>query len=109
MKRRFPSFVHGTGTLPSPSCPATAGFRVLPRRYVVSAAVQLHAAELAQQLGGQWNYITSCGPDTTQTVFHLHGHLVPRTADDGLALPWPRPACESGVMCGEGKAASAPG
>ncbi|MEU4898235.1 HIT family protein [Streptomyces sp. NPDC044780] len=58
---------------------------------VVSATVQLRAAELAQELGGQWNYLTSCGPDATQTVFHLHGHLLPRTAGDGLALPWSHP------------------
>ncbi|MCX5097695.1 HIT domain-containing protein [Streptomyces sp. NBC_00365] len=61
---------------------------------VVSATVQLRAAELAQGLGGQWNYVTSCGPDATQTVFHLHGHLVPRTAGDTLALPWTRPTRE---------------
>ncbi|MBX7555203.1 HIT domain-containing protein [Streptomyces sp. tea 10] len=72
---------------------------VLPRGHVtdfttdpvVSATVQLRAAELAAQIGGQWNYLTSCGPDATQTVFHLHGHLVPRTAGDGLALPWTHP------------------
>jgi histidine triad (HIT) family protein len=58
---------------------------------VLSATVQMRAAELAQQLGGQWNYLTSCGPDATQTVFHLHGHLIPRTASDDITLPWPRP------------------
>ncbi|MEU2681322.1 HIT domain-containing protein [Streptomyces sp. NPDC007107] len=61
---------------------------------VVAATVQLRAAELAGQLRGQWNYLTSCGPDATQTVFHLHGHLVPRTAGDGLALPWPHPTAQ---------------
>ncbi|SEB31972.1 Diadenosine tetraphosphate (Ap4A) hydrolase [Streptomyces misionensis] len=72
---------------------------VLPRGHVadfttdpvVSATVQLRAAELAAQIGGQWNYLTSCGPDAAQTVFHLHGHLVPRTSGDGLALPWNHP------------------
>lgn len=59
---------------------------------VVAGTVQMRAAELAQELGGQWNYLTSCGPAATQTVFHLHGHLVPRTAGDELALPWPHPA-----------------
>jgi diadenosine tetraphosphate (Ap4A) HIT family hydrolase len=75
---------------------------ILPRGHVadfttdpvVSATVQLRAAQLAQELGGQWNYLTSCGPDATQTVFHLHGHLVPRTAGDGLALPWTHPTRE---------------
>ncbi|MCZ0204717.1 HIT domain-containing protein [Streptomyces sp. UMAF16] len=69
---------------------------VLPRGHVadfttdpvVSATVQMRAAELAQELGGQWSYLTRCGPDATQTVRHLHGHLVPRRAGDNLALPW---------------------
>ncbi|MDN3056997.1 hypothetical protein PH213_21100 [Streptomyces sp. SRF1] len=54
----------------------------------------MRAAERAQRLGGQWNYLTSCGLDATQTVFHLHGHLVPRAAGDGLALPWSHAARE---------------
>ncbi|MEU8591987.1 hypothetical protein AB0C59_34195 [Streptomyces sp. NPDC048664] len=54
----------------------------------------MRAAVLAAQIGGQWNYLTSCGPDATQTVFHLDGHLVTRTADDGLALPWTQSARE---------------
>ena len=34
------------------------------------------------------NVITSKGEHATQTVGHLHLHVVPRTAGDGLALPW---------------------
>lgn len=34
------------------------------------------------------NFITSAGPAATQSVFHLHVHLVPRFEDDGLILPW---------------------
>lgn len=37
---------------------------------------------------GSWNIITSMGPEATQTVFHLHVHIVPRHWDDGLQLPW---------------------
>jgi histidine triad (HIT) family protein len=37
------------------------------------------------------NLITSVGPAATQTVFHLHVHVVPRRAGDGLALPWTGP------------------
>lgn len=69
---------------------------VIPRRHVwdftenedVTAAVMRRAARLARELGGQWNLITSAGEDATQTVFHLHVHLVPRRPKDRLKLPW---------------------
>ena len=35
-----------------------------------------------------FNIVTSCGHDATQTVAHVHLHVVPRRADDGLVLPW---------------------
>lgn len=35
-----------------------------------------------------YNMITSAGHPATQSVFHLHIHLVPRTFGDGLLLPW---------------------
>jgi len=35
-----------------------------------------------------FNIITSRGSDATQTVAHLHIHVVPRSANDGLHLPW---------------------
>ena len=36
------------------------------------------------------------GREGDQTVFHFHMHVVPRHADDGIALSWPRkePAAE---------------
>jgi histidine triad (HIT) family protein len=34
------------------------------------------------------NIIVSQGKSATQTVSHLHIHLVPRQPDDGLLLPW---------------------
>ena len=34
------------------------------------------------------NLITSVGAEATQTVLHLHVHLVPRHEGDGLMLPW---------------------
>lgn len=45
------------------------------------------AAELAAQVG-DCNVITSRGTAATQTIRHLHIHVVPRRAGDGLALPW---------------------
>lgn len=46
------------------------------------------AAVVAREMGGPMNLITSKGTEATQSVFHLHVHLVPRAKDDGLALPW---------------------
>jgi histidine triad (HIT) family protein len=37
---------------------------------------------------GDYNLITSKGKNATQTVQHLHFHIVPRTENDGLKLPW---------------------
>lgn len=34
------------------------------------------------------NIITSIGAAATQTVKHLHVHVVPRAPGDGLPLPW---------------------
>lgn len=34
------------------------------------------------------NLIVSAGEAATQTVMHVHVHVVPRRPDDGLALPW---------------------
>jgi histidine triad (HIT) family protein len=53
----------------------------------VSAVAMLAAAELAAEHPA-CNVITSRGPEATQTVFHLHLHVVPRRVGDGLSLPW---------------------
>lgn len=37
---------------------------------------------------GDYNIIVNNGPTATQSVYHLHVHLVPREHGDGLALPW---------------------
>lgn len=68
---------------------------VLPRVHVadagtdpeVTAAVMRRAAELVASLPAA-NLITSKGTEATQTVFHLHVHVVPRAESDGLPLPW---------------------
>jgi histidine triad (HIT) family protein len=78
-----------------PLNPVTEGhLLVIPKVHVadvghdpeVSAATMRRAAQLA---ASQWcNVITSRGRVATQSVFHLHLHLVPRSEGDGLALPW---------------------
>lgn len=68
---------------------------VIPRIHVadvgelpaVSAQTMACAAELAGEIPAA-NVITSKGAAATQTVFHLHIHVLPRAAGDGLALPW---------------------
>lgn len=55
----------------------------------VAAAVTVEfAARVAAENSMACNLITSAGHYATQTVFHLHVHIVPRRARDGLALPW---------------------
>lgn len=80
-----------------PLKPVTPGhLLVVPRVHVedfttdpfVSAATMLAAADLAGRGDDPMNVITSRGAVATQTVFHLHLHLVPRRPDDGLPLPW---------------------
>lgn len=83
-----------------PLNPVTDGhLLVLPREHVTDfaadPAVSAHAMNRAAELAGDYpagamNLITSRGSAATQTVFHLHLHLVPRRAGDGLALPWTR-------------------
>lgn len=68
---------------------------IIPTRHVadfsedpeVTAATMRRAAEFAAD-GGPCNLITSQGVEATQSVFHLHVHLIPRRLDDKLALPW---------------------
>ena len=70
---------------------------VIPRQHVadfaedpdVSAATMRRAAQVARMLGfDDVNLITSKGRAATQSVRHLHIHVVPRSAGDGLLLPW---------------------
>jgi histidine triad (HIT) family protein len=77
-----------------PLNPVTKGHViVLPKQHVrdaladpeVTARVMKSAAELAHRPA---NIITSAGGAATQTVWHLHVHIVPRRSGDGLMLPW---------------------
>jgi histidine triad (HIT) family protein len=81
-----------------PLNPVTPGhLLVVPKRHVSNVfagpAVAGEALKFAGYLANRLdipaaNFITSAGRDATQTVFHLHVHIVPRTEGDGLALPW---------------------
>jgi len=57
-------------------------FTTVPR---ITGAVMARAAEIAVR---PCNLIASAGREATQSVFHLHAHIVPRAEDDGIALPW---------------------
>jgi histidine triad (HIT) family protein len=80
-----------------PLSPVTPGHvLVIPRVHVADAAadpeVTAHtmfdAAVYAAEHHEQFNIITSAGEAATQSVFHLHVHVVPRAVDDMLMVPW---------------------
>jgi histidine triad (HIT) family protein len=89
-----------------PLNPVTEGHVIfMPRKHVrdaseepsVAAAVMGDATQYIQHLrrrsdsgpnSPDFNIITSIEPAATQSVFHLHLHVVPRTVNDALALPW---------------------
>jgi histidine triad (HIT) family protein len=81
-----------------PLFPVTPGHRlVIPRLHVpdfdadtrTSVAVLACAVRYVRDAELEsYNIITSKGRAATQTVEHLHVHIVPRRNGDGLALPW---------------------
>ena len=79
-----------------PLRPIVAGHvLIIPKAHVRDFTTSYHetglSARVAAALGSQYqdcNLITSRGAAATQSVFHLHWHLIPRAVDDGLALPW---------------------
>lgn len=80
-----------------PLNPVTAGHRLLvPKRHIsssswtpmVTGSVFEAAARYARNRYDSFNLITSVGAPATQTVEHLHVHVVPRWPGDGLKLPW---------------------
>jgi len=86
-----------------PLAPVTPGhFIVIPRTHVADAYDDTRVTGMAMADAAQWakmfswrdpryasvNFISSVGAPATQSVFHLHIHVVPRAENDGLALPW---------------------
>lgn len=77
-----------------PLNPVVAGhLLVIPHAHVRDAAESPHIAGLAMSYAAEiatppFNIITSAGAEATQSVWHLHLHVVPRAENDGLALPW---------------------
>lgn len=54
---------------------------------VVTGVVMRRAAEFAHRFGAV-NILTSVGKSATQSVMHLHVHVIPREQGDGLMVPW---------------------
>lgn len=87
-----------SGFVIEPIDPIVIGHRlVVPWDHVSDALVnpaltgevfQLAAWHAKVMHGNNFNLITSIGSVATQTVMHLHVHIVPREFGDGLPLPW---------------------
>ncbi len=92
---------------------------VIPRRHVADftepfpgawllvGRVMAYAAEYAAHEMGDCNLITSKGEAASQSVFHLHVHLLPRRPGDDVTLPWPHNAATPAPI-GLSAAGSAP-
>lgn len=50
------------------------------------------AATYAREHFESFNIITSANEAATQSIYHLHFHVIPRRFGDGLALPWSVPS-----------------
>jgi histidine triad (HIT) family protein len=89
---------YGDALVIAPLTPVTDGHAlVFLRRHVADAAEDPHATGDVMEVAssyirehdiGACNLITSVGAQATQTVFHMHVHVVPRREGDGLRLPW---------------------
>jgi histidine triad (HIT) family protein len=83
-----------------PLNPVTRGhWLAVPKAHVTDAMAAPeaagHALRFAGEMAGQMdlrdcNFITSAGAAASQSVFHLHIHVIPRKRWDGLRLPWPQ-------------------
>lgn len=79
-----------------PLNPVTPGhLLVVPREHLCDATQEpnvtaevMRVASIVARRYKSANIITSIGEPATQSVFHLHIHVVPREKGDGLTLPW---------------------
>lgn len=79
----------------NPVVPPNGHILVVPRTHVpdavtrldVTAATMRRAAELAAGHDAS-NILTSIGAPATQSVFHLHIHVIRRAVGDQLMVPW---------------------
>ena len=70
-----------------------------------AAALMQAAQRVAQAVQGAFApdgimLLQANGAAAGQTVGHLHLHVVPRHADDGIAFTWPRPCPAPEVLAG---------
>lgn len=77
-----------------PLNPVTPGHVLaIPRQHIEDALADPEVTGEVMEVAawfatGDCNLITSVGAAATQTVRHLHIHIVPRREGDGLLLPW---------------------
>lgn len=83
----------------TPLNPVTEGHVIfIPKKHVDDAITDTAATAITMKVASRYgkerassdsmNLITSVGEEATQSVFHLHIHLVPRRFGDLLSLPW---------------------
>jgi histidine triad (HIT) family protein len=78
----------------TPLNPVTPGHTlVIPKSHYEDASANTWVTGLAAEVAAiiavkPYNLIINCGVEASQTVMHLHWHVVPRRAGDGLLLPW---------------------
>lgn len=94
-----------------PLNPVGPGHRLfVPKAHVADALEDPNVTAMTVRFASEWgtrqgvgpcNLITSRGPEATQSVFHLHWHLLPRFKNDGYVLPWTGPAERTEPSFGE--------